>query len=92
MAVADVRRFTGTSWGPVRAARIVDLAGGDFDDPRGFVFNALAAGDYTYRPESASVDLTVTLAVGGYPTVAGVACLCSSVRSGTGLSILVANI
>lgn len=92
MSVADVRRYTGTAWGPVRNARIIDLSGGDFVDRRGFVWQAETAGSYSYRPESASGDLTVTLQAGEYPTVGGVSILCSAVRQRAGLLILAANL
>ena len=91
MAIADRRRFEG-ALGPVQNARVVDLAGADFVDPRGFVFTAAADGDYVFRPASASVDLRQNLMAGEYAQVAGTAVLCTAVRMGAGLSIIAANL
>lgn len=88
----DRRRFPGSVAGPVTNARRVDLSGGDFEDPRGFVWTAIAAGEYTFRPAGAEADLTLTLEAGGFPAVGGVAIMCSAVRSGASLSILAANL
>ena len=88
----DARHFPGQAAGPVTAARVVDIGTEDFVDAHSFVWHALAAGAYTFRPASATADLTLTLAAGGYPQVAGVPILCTAVRAGAGLSILVANL
>ena len=91
MPIADARRISGPV-GPVRNARFVDLAGADFEDPRGFVFTANADGVYVFRPESADADLTLALLPNEAPTVAGRPMLCTAVRMGAGLSIFVGNL
>ena len=91
MAIADQRSYEG-ALGPVQAARVVSLDTEAFEDPRGFVFQSAADGDYAYLPVGAPVDLRQTLMAGEHPTVAGVAILCTAVRQGAGLSIVVANL
>ena len=91
MAIADRRKFEG-ALGPVQNARVVDLDGADFVDERGFVFAAAVDGNYRYRSAQATVDLMQTLSAGEYPQVAGTAILCTEVRMGAALSILVANL
>ena len=88
----DARRFPGSAVGPVTNARIVGLAAADFTDERGFVWHALAAGSYTFRPKDAAVDITLMLEAGEYPTCADVPIFCEAVRRGAGLSILAANL
>lgn len=91
MAIADRRKFEG-ALGPCQAARVVDLDGASFEDPRGFIFASLADGAYSFHPVGAPVDLRQTLMAGEHSTVAGVAILCDRVSQGAGLQIIVANL
>ena len=91
MAIADQRHFEG-ALGPVQAARVVDIDGANFEDPRGFVFQSAVDGTYSFHPVGAPVDLRQTLQAGEHPTCAGVAILCDAVRQAAGLSIVVANL
>ena len=91
MAIADQRNFEG-ALGPVQNARAVDIDSAGFFDERGFVFQSSVDGMYSYLPAGASVDLRQQLNAGEWPTVAGVAILCTAVRAGLGLSIVVANL
>ena len=79
--------------GLVLNARLVSLDGGDFEDPRGFVWHAVTIGSYIYRPFEAEVDLGIAITMTGTsPLVAGGLVLSEAVRQGAGLKILVANI
>ena len=75
--------------GPLRGAKTVSLAE-DFVDARGFVFVALVAGDYTFRPVDSDGDLTQTLTRGSGPNVQNIPILCSVVRADSAKSMLVA--
>ena len=91
MAIADIRNYEG-ALGPVQAARVVDLDADGFVDERGFVFQSGVDGTYSFLPADAGVDLRQTLMAGEHPTCAGVAILCTAVRQGAGLMIVVANL
>lgn len=91
MTVTDVRLISG-ALGPVRAARIVDVSSEAFVDERGFVFQAQTAADYQFLPVDSTSRLTVTMAVGDFPSVAKVPILCRFVYAVAGGSILVANL
>ena len=67
--------------GPLKDRRVIDISADDFLDVRGFVVEAIDAGDITYRTLGGTADVTQTLAAGDYPAVAGVPVLCTAVRT-----------
>ena len=81
-------RLTGPI-GPIRGVRVVSIDADDFEDARGFMWQANAGGTYLYRPLGAPADLTADLQAGGYPALCDVPVACEAVRAATGLSILV---
>ena len=75
--------------GPLKEKRVVDISVNDFEDARGFVVQAGADGDLTYRPLVGNADLTDTLVAGGSVNVGGVLVLCRAVRAASTIDSIV---
>ena len=90
MPVTDVTRVYGVI-GAVRDVQQVRIGGAAHADPRGFVFQAVTAGDYHVTPEASEFSLTLTLAAGEAPTVAGLPIICTEVSGAVNATILVGN-
>jgi len=67
--------------GPLRDKITVDISSNDHTDEGGFVFQAAAAGNLTYRTLAGSADQTEALDAGGTVNVGGVMVLLQAVRA-----------
>ena len=79
MPITDLRLVSGAV-SAVRAARRVALDGNDFTDERGFIVQAATSGTLTFRPLDAEQDLSFHVTGGYFPSVCGIAVLCSAIR------------
>ena len=88
MAILDAS-ITQGAVGPLKEKRVVDISVNDFEDERGFVVQAGAAGDLTYRSLIGNADLTDTLVAGGSVNVGGVLVLCRLVKANATIGSIV---
>ena len=66
--------------GPLKHVRTLNT-NADFEDDRGFVVQAVGAGNLTYVPIAGDADVTETLEAGGFPQVCGIPVACRIVRA-----------
>ena len=66
--------------GPLKHVRNI-ATNADFEDPRGFIAQAVGAGNLTYVPFAGDADVTDALEAGGFPNVAGIPVLCRAIRA-----------
>ena len=78
-SIASVQGVQG-GVGPLKHVRTVNT-NADIEDARGFIVQAVGAGDLTYRPVAGDADITETLVAGGFPHVCGIPVMVSAVRA-----------
>lgn len=88
MTIANIDGVQGAV-GPLKANPVIDITANDYEDDRGFIVQALTAGDLTYRTFDGDADQTETLVAAGFPNVCGVPVLCRAVRSTSTVTIRV---
>ena len=82
MPPVDVSKLYGSvPIGPLRDKRVVDISAGDFTEDGGFVCQANAAGDLTYRAFEGAQDQTEALAAGDTVNLGGLMVLLKAVRA-----------
>ena len=79
--------------GPLRDKQVIDISSDDYINPRGFICQAVTAGDLTYRTLGGDVDQTESgLAIGDIINAGGIPVLLQSVLSTSTVTSIVIGI
>ena len=78
--------------GPLRDKRTVDISASAYEHPSGFICQAVAAGDLTYRTLEGDTDLTETVVAGQVIGVGSFPVLVTAVRANATIGSIVVGI